>query len=1657
MSKHALSVPQPTTESNEFHVYVKHPSGLVRVGDYRSTDDTPRLVQTPARHHVVLNPSSIESDKFGVLKRCLSGFDGVKFRSDELICISRIHAGLMAASASLDCDALKREAASMMEQFGIVFMSGGDPFFAPKNTYVSAMLAKHTHDSLLVHISHMQDALATLCRAASAGSSSEGVVEGTGLNHDYHSVFSPFQVRHAHDGAPYSTSERAWEAARALEAAVHGRLDRSLFYEKKRAVFGQKEQEGLTPLGQHLVNFTCPTIDQAQVRKPPRFIARQTRVNKINAQIERNRSRQRDTHDGRCAGQNGTPYGLCFIIEPAPESALDNPLQFAPQTSEIIVGRGRLIMRGKKAFALVGLAVLILLVLFIVRSSLNGNNGEHTNTDDVAIIGEVTEAVSFITKSQGILTVLAAPEELFKQSLIYLMQHIPHLSTLSGAELTTLSGFLFGAFELMLREECDESSLYPMIMHMITPHFGLIPGSLLHGHYNLMALVLGGRRSPLTTMTSRPYTGMLRLRRCDYEENDARTLGLGLHDGIRRILANHDPPHMDWAHALRLIDPTRTPLDNAPLLVAAWRSVERDGQGAEFLRALRDRRLTITPAMQDAANAHRQQIYQEIVNRDPTALNDRFEAEPVAEAAPELMPAVAPPFVEPAREVIPQVEGTPIGREPNRAAEEYAARRLAAHGGTIPVPPRNPAPKRPLILNRNAANRAEPTAGNRAAGRDNVDPPRAAPRPPPPPQGGDRPRPGPPRAPMRRPDNDNPQAGPRHPPQPLHGGGPQQPPPPPRGPVDGIPLDAPVHVMRGNDVFDAAGPTHHTVYIHTTDGNIEKHGVGADYQPTLRVALEAHSRRLEVMKLDIAYYGLMARFRRWLNNYIPERRRHDLRLDFVLPALVSLPVTIGLGRLAEWAAGLLGGASRIRSGLNLLFRRHTMLLRLCTFLLVMRLFLSVTRRYDIRVVSAVRVCDAFAIVYNDVAQRSDLMDVRSTAHAQNRDITVPTARSRFGIFETFRFKWFRGGDHFWDHRAVERYTVVVQTINDAIRASRMNTTTVDVAKVLLTLNRVVEHYQSPEMPIAPCSLQRIAEAIVQCTSSGALPLVVTNNIYPTLASDVMRSRLRNLSRDVHITFTGRGTPFDPNRPVAFIGHIRPQDANTSDLIVPTFPSPHEPVSIASSISHRTGCDMPVPDTELHGRFMTFAKLVIESTPKATDADVPGILSYCAAAGLNKCETDEICSLLLESNYDERAVRVKLGENNSFVKFEGWDEIKYLRMINAHTKLFKALWGPYQQAVDHMLLRVHPLGFVKGLTLPEVGQLARDTFPGTVNSSDFTSMEAHHSEGRQYLMWWAIKHILSNVDVPHRLLRLVRCSILGTNVCHANGVKAVMKSRLMSGCLWTSSANGLLNMCLLAFLRIETDQPGFDLGDSVALFRRVILLVEGDDGLLGGARIRRTIIDALGLLLKIDEHSSLTAAAFLSQYTASDGTNTPDPRKVIRKMFCVKPSQSGRKIYKPLLRAKALSYCHLYGAAPITQAMVQYVLRETRSYDTSRVNKRDLPYLARDVDLRKVKWQPRPVSNAARVSVCELFHITVEEQLYIENAFDTAVGTCLLDLSWAWGPDDLRHQDIRAQPRDPPPPQNRVAMPSPRPARKNKILFITPAERFIGEARTRLGV
>lgn len=441
--------------------------------------------------------------------------------------------------------------------------------------------------------------------------------------------------------------------------------------------------------------------------------------------------------------------------------------------------------------------------------------------------------------------------------------------------------------------------------------------------------------------------------------------------------------------------------------------------------------------------------------------------------------------------------------------------------------------------------------------------------------------------------------------------------------------------------------------------------------------------------------------------------------------------------------------------------------------------------------------------------------------------------------------------------------------------------------------------------------------------------------------------------------------------------------------------------VAATIS-RFATEMPDPKPDRAMHFYSYAKSFIMKNWNETvlDEDIPSLATFLREmANYSGSRVKNLLKLRSTLMRTCNSGNRKTTKCKGFIKHETYPEYKAPRAINSYTDESKTLLAPLCHAIDKKTFKSK--FFVKGSNPKTWPERLENLFGGEpVVGTDFTAFESHHrGVFAKAVRFWML-HMVRKVSGNKPLKDLIALMTSMRNECAFKHTIVEVDERLMSGAMWTSSANGVLNLLINSYL--AADAVGLVNPDEMADWsvRDFKAVFEGDDGLAMEYGQKDSTIEELGLVLKLERQMNYSRAGFCGIVCERGRPDVlKDPRDVVAKFFWLPPKYGTWRRSKQmgLLRAKALSYKYTFGNSPIIGEMCDWVLRETSGHCENWDAVHDGYHMQLDASqMLEARKSNINVTWESRVLVEERFGISVQAQMLIESAFLNAKGkTCLL--------------------------------------------------------------
>lgn len=361
--------------------------------------------------------------------------------------------------------------------------------------------------------------------------------------------------------------------------------------------------------------------------------------------------------------------------------------------------------------------------------------------------------------------------------------------------------------------------------------------------------------------------------------------------------------------------------------------------------------------------------------------------------------------------------------------------------------------------------------------------------------------------------------------------------------------------------------------------------------------------------------------------------------------------------------------------------------------------------------------------------------------------------------------------------------------------------------------------------------------------------------------------------------------------------------------------------------------------------------------------------------------------------------------NSFIKLEQYTEFKQPRIINGREMATIMTYANLIVAAEKTLYK-HEWLVKKIAVTNRAGNLAENfpTVTGHVIGSDFTSFECSISHTLLHLVEKRmLKHMFRNTGYEHQIDEYYHL-VANTNTMVFKNMKASVFGKRMSGDRTTSFGTCLIMIALFSFV---FEYYGIE----------HVIRVEGDDVVAWVDRLFPThIFDLLGFSIKLDHYEQVNYASFCGLIFDESNNILTNPMKVILNTPWVdaKYTHSKRTKIKALQRAKALSILYQYPGCPVLGQYAAMILRSSEGVVHKNTLDRAIAsqYAHRtgqsyDDFCRYFNLFPgqsiihatvtyRPTTMFGRVMIEEMFGMSVDEQLLLENNFATGFNESVLD-------------------------------------------------------------
>lgn len=422
----------------------------------------------------------------------------------------------------------------------------------------------------------------------------------------------------------------------------------------------------------------------------------------------------------------------------------------------------------------------------------------------------------------------------------------------------------------------------------------------------------------------------------------------------------------------------------------------------------------------------------------------------------------------------------------------------------------------------------------------------------------------------------------------------------------------------------------------------------------------------------------------------------------------------------------------------------------------------------------------------------------------------------------------------------------------------------------------------------------------------------------------------------------------------------------------------------TSLKQRVGREFPEKCPIAYRKFIAFVHKWIEENVIPLDPDVDvSFETWIEGTTYPDWRKEQLRATYAEMKFlNPKHMDKKFYLVKGFTKNEAFADNKTSRNICSRSDQAKCIIGPWAHLFDKDLFR-RPQ-FIKTVPIDERPEYILKTLgeKGPYHLTDYSAFESLYT-----------RHLLKNVELAYMnklfsrmemgkdFMKVMTEMIATTNTVLFKDVVAALQGRRMSGEMTTSSGNGFTNAMIIEY-------TAHSLGGSVKY------VCEGDDGAAKyeGCNPVSTDIEKLGIRVKLETTDDVCKASFCGNvFDRVDMTNVTNPLVFLakfgwsNKLYLL--ANSNTKL--SLLRAKALSAAYQYAGCPIIQAFATRILYLTRSRNIHRVARNTCGWektkLFEAMERRKFK----EVGDRTRLLVEEMYNISVEDQIALEEFFETA--------------------------------------------------------------------
>jgi hypothetical protein len=438
------------------------------------------------------------------------------------------------------------------------------------------------------------------------------------------------------------------------------------------------------------------------------------------------------------------------------------------------------------------------------------------------------------------------------------------------------------------------------------------------------------------------------------------------------------------------------------------------------------------------------------------------------------------------------------------------------------------------------------------------------------------------------------------------------------------------------------------------------------------------------------------------------------------------------------------------------------------------------------------------------------------------------------------------------------------------------------------------------------------------------------------------------------------------------------------------PTTNDPLSSVQGLKKRLVHRRPPVDVETLKEFQAFVEdfLTKNFTPLNVD-EVDSFEDWLEQVNHPRWRKDEY-QVAWDRLHDEGVSTSKIRRKKVFVKREFYNEPKFQRCIHSPSDYEKVLHGRFVSAIEKKIFAMD--AFIKKKPRSEWPAFVRDMIgtPGWLKIlTDYKSFEANFvPEIQESCEMQVVKFFLELLFHDPSVQDMLAQS--GLKILDSTQFAAWILGRRHSGQMATSLFNGISNYLFGHFFCRKRGAT------------EVRCIIEGDDGIFchnGPENPTPEDFLQLGLTIKLEPVEEWNTASFCGVVTHPDVLDVLcDPWKAV-----LTASWAGHSYLRArdptlikLAQIKGLSYLAQYHGCPVVQSLGLWLLRTT-GFERERLedlliwyeNQVGVGWWEKQVafQIRHSSVDAKTVMSGSRRVVAQVFKVSEETQLYLENLFD----------------------------------------------------------------------